>query len=100
MDFLKLKHFEKAFDSICLKFLYEVLNRIGFGPDLIKWIKILIFQVNKVLLLRSFKYPYKIINKVKTKSIQKRIVQINLFFVCSLFLLCLLFYMDKILIAI
>ena len=28
-----------------------------------------IFQVIKVLLLRSFKYPYKIINKVKTKSI-------------------------------
>ena len=33
--------------------------------------RIILFYVNKVLVLRSFKYPYKIIKKVKTKSIKK-----------------------------
>ena len=36
---LMLIDFEKAFDSISWKFLYEVLNQLGFGLDFIKWIK-------------------------------------------------------------
>ena len=39
---LMLIDFEKAFDSVSWKFLYEVLNYLGFGPDFIKWIKLFI----------------------------------------------------------
>ena len=37
---LMLIDFEKAFDSISWKFLYEVHSSLGFGPDFIKWIKL------------------------------------------------------------
>ena len=32
--------FEKAFDSISWKFMYNVLKFLGFGTSLIKWIRL------------------------------------------------------------
>ena len=34
--------FEKAFDSVSKKFILKVMERFGFGPKMIKWVKILI----------------------------------------------------------
>ena len=31
--------FQVAFDSIDHTFMFEVLNKFGFSPDFIKWIK-------------------------------------------------------------
>ena len=36
---LMLIDFEKAFDSVFWKFLYSVLEFLGFGSGFIKWIK-------------------------------------------------------------
>ena len=47
--------------------LRSKFNRISYDQ-----VQLWLFQVIKVLLLRSFKYPYKIINKVKTKSISNK----------------------------
>lgn len=33
--------FEKAFDSISWKFMYNTLHFFNFGPDLIKWVSVL-----------------------------------------------------------
>ena len=33
--------FEKAFDSISWQFLLETLKRFNFGPNFVKWIKII-----------------------------------------------------------
>ena len=38
---LMLIDFEKAFDSVSWKFLYQVLQSFGFGENFIKWINIL-----------------------------------------------------------
>ena len=38
---LMLIDFEKAFDSISWKFLYNVLEYFGFGPEFIRWVKLL-----------------------------------------------------------
>ena len=38
---LMLIDFEKAFDSITWKFLYNVLEFLGFGHNFIKWMKLL-----------------------------------------------------------
>ena len=38
---LMLIDFEKAFDSISRKFLYNVLKFFGFGPNFICWVKLL-----------------------------------------------------------
>ena len=38
---LMLIDFEKAFDSISWKFLFNTLETLGFGQEFIKWIKIL-----------------------------------------------------------
>ena len=46
--------FEKAFDSISWKFLYEVLNGLGFGPDFIKWIKLFNSNINAAVLQSGF----------------------------------------------
>ena len=37
---LMLIDFKKAFDSISWKFLYNVLEFLGFGQNFIKWIKL------------------------------------------------------------
>ena len=37
---LMLIDFEKAFDSVSWKFLYNTLSLLGFGPKLIKWLKL------------------------------------------------------------
>lgn len=36
-----LINFEKAFDSISWKFIYNTLHYFNFGPDLIKWVSVL-----------------------------------------------------------
>lgn len=36
-----LMNFEKAFDSISWKFIYNTLHYFNFGPDLIKWVSVL-----------------------------------------------------------
>ena len=38
---LMLIHFEKAFDSISWKFMYNVLEFLGFPSDYINWIKLM-----------------------------------------------------------
>ena len=38
---LMLIDFEKAFDSISWKFLYNILEYFGFGPEFICWVKLL-----------------------------------------------------------
>ena len=38
---LMLIDFEKAFDSVSWKFLYNLLDFFGFGKDFIRWIRIL-----------------------------------------------------------
>ena len=51
---LMLIDFEKAFDSISWKFLYEVLNCLGFGPDFIKWIKLFNSNIKAAVLQSGF----------------------------------------------
>ena len=51
---LKLIDFKKAFDSISWKFLYEVLNRLGFGPYFIKWIKLFNSNIKAIVLQSGF----------------------------------------------
>ena len=34
--------FEKAFDSVDHKFIFASLEKYGFGPDFIQWIKTLL----------------------------------------------------------
>ena len=36
--------FEKAFDSVQWKFLSTVLEKIGFGPDFVQWIKNMLYE--------------------------------------------------------
>ena len=38
---LLLIDFEKAFDSISWKFLFDALHSLNFGPDIIRWISVL-----------------------------------------------------------
>ena len=38
---LMLIDFEKAFDSISWSFMFNVLEKLGFGQGFIEWIKIL-----------------------------------------------------------
>ena len=42
---LMLIDFEKAFDSISWKFLYNTLELFGFGPTIIRWIKVLNYNI-------------------------------------------------------
>ena len=51
---LMLIDFKKAFDSISWKFLYEVLNCLGFGPDFIKWIKLFNSNIKAAVLQSGF----------------------------------------------
>ena len=53
-ELLMLIDFEKALDSISWKFLYEVLNRLGFGPDFIKWIKLFNSNIKATVLQSGF----------------------------------------------
>ena len=39
---LMLVGFQKAFDSVSWKFLYSVMEFLGLGPSMIRWIKALI----------------------------------------------------------
>ena len=36
-----LVDFEKAFDSVSWSFMYKTLHFFNFGPDIIRWVKIL-----------------------------------------------------------
>ena len=46
--------FEKAFDSISWKFLYQVLKNFGFGPDFIKWIELFNSNIKATVLQAGF----------------------------------------------
>jgi exonuclease III len=45
--------FEKAFDSVSWQFLEKCLAFFGFGPDLIKWIKIFYNDINACVLVNG-----------------------------------------------
>lgn len=51
---LVLIDFEKAFDSISWKFVYKVLDYIGFGENMITWIKILNTHIKSSILQCGF----------------------------------------------
>ena len=40
---------EKAFDSLEHNFPFATLAKFGFGPDFIKWIKVLFFEARVML---------------------------------------------------
>ena len=46
--------FEKAFDSISWKFLYQVLKNFGFGPDFIRWIELFNSNIKATVLQAGF----------------------------------------------
>ena len=41
---------EKAFDSLEHNFLFATLTKFGFGPDFIKWIKVLFFDAKSCVM--------------------------------------------------
>ena len=51
---LMLIDFEKAFDSISWKFLYQVLKNFGFGPDFIRWIELFNSNIKATVLQAGF----------------------------------------------
>ena len=57
---------EKAFDRVNHKFLFRVLEKYNFGPNLIKWIKILYHDLSSSILVNNFiSSPVKITRSVK-----------------------------------
>ena len=34
---------EKAFDTVCHNFLFEVLKRFNFGDEFIKWVRLFLY---------------------------------------------------------
>ena len=50
---LLLLDFEKAFDSISHDYLWVILSRFGFGPNLIKWCKILYSNACSCILING-----------------------------------------------
>lgn len=50
--------FEKAYDSIEWPFLYKALQRFNFGPNYIKWVKILYKDISSCILNNGHSCPY------------------------------------------
>ena len=49
---------EKAFDSLEHNFLFATLAKFGFGPDFIRWIKVLFFDANSCVMNNGFSTGY------------------------------------------
>ena len=49
---------EKAFDSLEHNFLFATLAKFGFGPDFIRWIKVLFFDANSCVMNSGFSTGY------------------------------------------
>ena len=64
---LVLIDFEKAFDSISWKFLYNVLKFLGFGPDFILWVKLLNTDVHASVIQAGVKSDYIKIERERNK---------------------------------
>jgi len=59
---------EKAFDKIVHKCLFKVLEKFNFGPNLIKWIKILYHDLTSCIIVNNFiSQPVKISRSVKQR---------------------------------
>ena len=52
---LMLIDFEKAFDSVSWKFLYNLLDFFGFGKDFIRWIRMLNTNFHASVIQAGFK---------------------------------------------
>ena len=49
---------EKAFDSLEHNFLYATLVKFGFGPDFIRWIRVLFFDAKSCVMNNGFSTGY------------------------------------------
>ena len=56
--FLLLLDFEKAFDSVSWKFIFNVLNYFNFGPNLISWIHIFFNEFSLCVSQNGFSSEY------------------------------------------
>jgi hypothetical protein len=55
---ISLIDFEKAFDSISWKFMYKTLKFFNFGPELIRWINVLIMRLRSVLSKMAYSHNF------------------------------------------
>ncbi|PIK45416.1 reverse transcriptase [Apostichopus japonicus] len=45
---------EKAFDRVDHQYLFSVLEKFGFGPNFVRWARILYFDISSVLFINGF----------------------------------------------
>ena len=44
----------KVFDRVDHSFLFQVLKKFGFGPDLMKWVGLLYTEIKSVVLVNGY----------------------------------------------
>ncbi len=54
MDLIFSVNFEKAFDKVCLDFIYKCLEYFNFEPSLINWVKVMYSNPNCKVLNNGF----------------------------------------------
>ena len=66
--------FEKAFDSLSWRFLFNVINFFNFGPDFTKWIKIILMIQNYALYKMVFFHHVLILVEVVDREILSHLI--------------------------
>ena len=90
---LMLIDFEKAFDSISWKFMYNVLEYMGFTSNFIKWIKLLNNNIQATVIQAGCKSEF---FKIEKGCKQGDPIAAFLFILCAQILTCMIYQNDKI----